>query len=290
MEQISQHRFWTKIKLVIIILGGIVALRFIGWHYPVRTGACQPTLLVGDRVWVNKLIYKIYPIKRGDLIMFDDPESTYTLGRSNQIKRVIAIPGDLIEGRLEEGKPAVYLNGTKCVEPYLNQFPLIRLKKEIGLIAAKRFWHITVPCCMRKASKYVLCSYDQTKSVDAQPFYTMTNEEVVQHPVTHTPQLSQPFTPSSAIDFDNAPFLCTVDIFGPCRVPEGHYWVMGDNRQHSRDSRYWGLLDEHYIRGRVSCILMSIDSHNPTWLFDVCKNPITFFKHHIRWPRFLKRV
>ncbi len=47
----------------------------------------------------------------------------------------------------------------------------------------------------------------------------------------------------------NAPNKCTTDA--PCIVPEGKVWVMGDNRGDSKDSRYFGAIDESSIVGRA---------------------------------------
>jgi signal peptidase I len=47
--------------------------------------------------------------------------------------------------------------------------------------------------------------------------------------------------------------------YGPVRVPEGHYFVMGDNRDNSQDSRYWGFLPAHYVKGRALVVYWSFD-------------------------------
>lgn len=47
--------------------------------------------------------------------------------------------------------------------------------------------------------------------------------------------------------------------YGPVTVPAGHYFAMGDNRDNSQDSRYWGFLPAHYVKGRALMIYWSFD-------------------------------
>ena len=54
--------------------------------------------------------------------------------------------------------------------------------------------------------------------------------------------------------------------YGPVRVPEDQYFMMGDNRDNSQDSRYWGFLPRHYIKGRALMIYWSYESGREDYL------------------------
>jgi len=66
--------------------------------------------------------------------------------------------------------------------------------------------------------------------------------------------------------------------YGPQKIPENHYFMMGDNRNNSEDSRYWGTLEHNLIKGKAFLIYLSIDDK---------KAPLL---QKIRWNRFFKII
>jgi signal peptidase I len=71
--------------------------------------------------------------------------------------------------------------------------------------------------------------------------------------------------------------------FGPQKVPEGHFFVMGDNRDQSNDSRFWGFVPEANLVGTAQVIWLSCDETLSSAQF-LC-DPST-----IRWHRLLKKA
>jgi signal peptidase I len=74
-----------------------------------------PTLKTNDRVIVNKLSYHLHSVHRGDIIVFKSPPNVDPSVK-DLVKRVIALPGETVEGR-SDGH--IYINGQKLHEPYL---------------------------------------------------------------------------------------------------------------------------------------------------------------------------
>ncbi|MEO0801746.1 MAG: signal peptidase I, partial [Cyanobacteria bacterium J06642_2] len=83
----------------------------------IPTESMVPTLAVGDRLVVEKISYRFGEPQRGDIVVFYPPR---TERKDAYIKRLIGVPGDRIEIRLNEG---VYINGELLDESYTEGLP-----------------------------------------------------------------------------------------------------------------------------------------------------------------------
>jgi signal peptidase I len=244
----------------------------------------------------------------------------YVWGPVNIAKRIIAGPGDTIKGIIENGVPTLLVNHQKLEEPYINSYPLIQvwqndpvtmrslintmrkqMKNEIittgaytndvqinefnldlALIHAAR---------QRVMAEYATFkSYDPGKSYANQPFYALNKDyvildersnSVVLYP--HVPRISpEEHIPSMNRYWNGSDeFYVTLD--------SDEYWVMGDNRQNSKDSRYFGPIKRDQIHGRIIWRIWSVDSTESWWIFDALKHPIDFCKR-IRWSRVFQAI
>jgi signal peptidase I len=70
------------------------------------------------------------------------------------------------------------------------------------------------------------------------------------------------------------------EAYGPVTVPPGQYFMMGDNRDNSEDSRYWGFLPETYVKGQALFIYFSFEADEP----------LTNLAGGVRWGRLFDRV
>ncbi len=103
----------------IVVLGSAVVVAlllraFLFQAFYIPSESMEETLLVDDRVLVNKLSYRLHDINRGDVVVFRRPEAGAGEFR-DLIKRVIGLPGETIEAR----DNTIYINGQVLIEPYL---------------------------------------------------------------------------------------------------------------------------------------------------------------------------
>ena len=234
--------FW----LVVAVLGfhSLVAKPFY-----IPSESMMPTLLVGDRLVVTKYPYgysyvtptfHILPFiegrlfgsvpERGDIVIVTPPDA-----RTDYIKRVIGLPGELIE--MHGG--ILYINGRQVQ------------REKLGMRALKVDANLTCPAddypgaLARDASGALVC-----------------NVAIVRE------------TLPGGASYDTIDMgMTTADNFAPVRVPAGHVFLMGDNRDNSADSRMTlaegglgGPVPLENIGGRAEFLTFSLDgsaSWNP---------------------------
>jgi signal peptidase I len=280
----NKSTFAEYLQAFIVIVPIAFVIRTWGYGlYKVPTGSMETTLLIGESFVSDKFTYSfLRNPKRGEIIAFNEPNSSkfqystnptkkmfqkYIWGPENWTKRVVGLPGDHIEGKIENDHPVVYINGKKFDEPYLNKYPLVYT----GEYDAPR-------------------SYDSNYSYEKQPFYKMNGLKVRQTKrileENGLPTERKPGTPILGAGGSDI-----YDVHLKSKEKDGidQYWVMGDNRLGSGDSRAFGPLEGDLIHGKIMFRLFSVDSNYSWILIDMLMNPISFWSR-VRWSRWLQWV
>lgn len=215
------HAWVRQAISIVAAVSTVLALKhFLIQNYQVPSASMEPTLRIGDFLIANHAIYGT-PIpltpwrvpgwrepQRGEIVVF---RPTYNDPIISVVKRVIGIPGDILEMRGGE----VWLNGTPLSEPY----------------------------------------------VQSPPTPDLPLEEVRPGAMTHHRSAWAAETPAE-------PPVGYRDNWGPLRVPQGHFFLLGDNRGESLDSRFMGFVPRTVIRGRVERVYFSIEPSSqwgPPW-------------------------
>ncbi len=151
----------------------------------IPSSSMEPTLLIDDRLIIDKLSFRWRKPERGEIVVFNPPNNPVVPDATKvYIKRVIGLPGDQIS--IRDGK--VFINNAPLNEPYIASPPNYTLPTQDDALC---------PNCFRPNNVQVGKDY---------PFFT---------------------------------------------VPNGKYWVMGDNRNNSLDSHAWGFMPEENLVGRA---------------------------------------
>ena len=101
---------WTR-DLFFSVAFALVIILFVYQPVKVEGSSMEPGLEDQERIFINKLVYRLETIERGDIVVFRYPRDQ----RKSFIKRVIGVPGDLV--KIVDGH--VYLNGELLSEPYV---------------------------------------------------------------------------------------------------------------------------------------------------------------------------
>jgi len=191
-----EYRGFTLFVILMVIFRSALA----DWN-TVPTGSMKPTILEGDRIFVNKLaydlrvplthvsIFRIADPKRGDIVVFDSKAADTRL-----VKRVIGLPGDIVE--MQDNR--VRINGVEA--------------------------------------RYSNVEYTAEAIFAVESYAGMT------HRIEMAP---------TGVSYFSS--------FGPVKVPQGHYLVLGDNRDNSADSRVRGFIPREEIVGDARTVVLSVN-------------------------------
>lgn len=249
--------FETLSSLFPVLALVLIVRSFIYEPFQIPSGSMMPTLLVGDFILVEKFSYGIKdPIaqktiintghpKRGDIAVFKyplDPSLDY-------IKRVIGLPGDRINYDPYSKEVTIYHHcddTDNCtdlpihysgIQPadYVYTLPQTRNDPNSGLF-------------------YVPANENKPDSIRLN--LRMEKIDNVTHRILSIP--GNEFRPPDYYQQPGQPANSWV-------VPPGYYFMMGDNRDNSADSRYWGFVAEKNLIGKATFIWFSLKKRENQW-------------------------
>jgi signal peptidase I len=232
---------WTA-GLFPVIATVFILRSFLFEPFKIPSGSMIPTLHVGDLILVNKFHYGIRlpvinlklsdgnPVQRGDVMVFRYPPKPSL----DYIKRVVGVPGDEI----------AYINKQLTING-----------QPVGKTAITEFFDADN---MRYSKQF-----EELMPIGSTP-------EQMQNLRTHR-LLNDERAPAFVSGIENFAYKenCTYNIEGfVCKVPVGHFFMMGDNRDNSLDSRYWGFVPDQNIVGKAFFVWMNFGNLSRVGGFD----------------------
>jgi signal peptidase I len=218
-KKAKKSSFWKGMIPTLLVV--LLFRSFIADAYVIPSGSMKPSLEVGDRLFVNKLVYGLrFPWtthrlfggrapERGEIVVFLNPKDP--MG-TPLIKRVIALGGDRISMRDNQ----LFVNGQAIARQREEEPCSVGREEEGGAsvsLACTAFW----------------------ENLETRRY------EVIQQP-SHRPMSFETIT-----------------------VPRDQLFVMGDNRDDSNDSRYWGFLPATHLVGKALFIFWSSGEEGIRW-------------------------
>lgn len=243
--------------LVALLLVFLVIRPFVVQAFYIPSPSMVETLEVNDRILVNKFIYHVHTPHRGDIVVFEPPPRATDRVEDDWIKRVIGEPGD----RISVHDNHLYLNGVPQSEPYVAL--LNQSSDKPGMVHES-----TGEYSYRFPDPQIFDSPQYPEDAippgkDAYVYlYPGANVQDMRYRVTITNDTQPSATGDYLFFVRNDPREGLEAI-----VPPNKYFVMGDNRNDSEDSHYWGYLERKRVLGQAFCIFWPVSRaqllHNP---------------------------
>ncbi len=268
---IKKNNLINNFSNIFFILLIVFILRtFIYEPYFIPSASMMPTLLIGDFILVNKLSYniknplnnkilfKINNPKYGDIIVFKYPKNNNII----YIKRIIGIPGDKIIYNTILKKIKIYKNNSinkkkyytlkkikyskKKISSYIEQIIINKKKKLI-----EYFWNKNININNFNKNSKLIILFERNEIFNN-----------IKHKILIIP------------NFYLKPKYIYKNKIKTWTIPKNMYFVMGDYRDNSKDSRYWGFLHKNLIIGKAEYIWMSIEKQENNWPTNIRLNRI----------------
>lgn len=284
LAQLSESNKWIQscASFFPVLFFVFFVRSFVVEPFQIPSGSMMKTLLIGDFLTVKKYSYGIRnPLnnqtwiktgqpERGDIAVFKypvDPSSDY-------IKRVIGLPGDKIvyDWVSKELKvyPACQTDDLNCVGNQLEPYAI-----EYGAPAQSEWLSVT-NFAKNQQNFYTDSEWKDLQSsfanaaIKVDPLLTRSEQFGDQsHSILIDPNKQDYY--QSYFQQANLPI-------GTWIVPKGHYFMMGDDRDYSADSRFWGFVPEENLVGEANFIWMSFDKQPDEWPTGIRFNRIGFIK------------
>ncbi len=212
-----------------VILLVFLLRSFLFEPFQIPSGSMLPTLKIGDFILVNKFEYGIrLPIINKKIIDIGKPHHgdvvvfRYPMDPSlDYIKRVIGLPGDTVSYHNKQ----LSINGVPVVEQRHGSYDYVT--SNLNAVTAQEY----------------------TEQLGKHRHEILIQPE---SPTLYVDQVDNQFAWRNNCQYDDNGFTC--------KVPPDHYFMMGDNRDGSNDSRYWGFVPDRNIVGRAFLIWWNFDN------------------------------
>jgi signal peptidase I len=216
----------------VLTLAFLLIRPFVAQAFYIPSESMERTLLVGDRLIADKISLRFREPQRGDILVFAAPPEATGGADQDYIKRCIATPGQTIE--VKGAKMTIDGESVDYGQPSVHAY----LRSRLGLPEMTP---------VKIFSDHILV--DGTKSISIAELGRELGQpgaKILLHPgetYVDNQKLDEPYTNEDP----------SRDL-APTKIGPDELFMMGDNRNHSKDSTYWGALKRYRVIGRAAAV------------------------------------